>query len=97
MPPPSTIESPARVRPFLKWEGGKRQLLAELSRFVPARFEARSRPCSSRKAEYYRVRDTQFNPRRRAPEISSTSTRRMRRGIVTEYVVSNVAPQARKA
>ena len=28
-----------RVRPFLKWAGGKRQLLPQLRRFVPARFK----------------------------------------------------------
>jgi DNA adenine methylase len=34
----------ARVRPFLKWAGGKRQLLRELRRFVPRQFEAYHEP-----------------------------------------------------
>lgn len=34
----------ARVRPFLKWAGGKRQLLRELRRFVPRRFGAYHEP-----------------------------------------------------
>lgn len=37
-----TVRSPAditfRVRPFLKWAGGKRQLLETLGRFIPAKF-----------------------------------------------------------
>lgn len=32
------------VRPFLKWAGGKRQLLPELRRFYPARFETYYEP-----------------------------------------------------
>jgi DNA adenine methylase len=37
----STIAiSPGRIRPFLKWAGGKRQLLGELRRFIPADFGA---------------------------------------------------------
>jgi DNA adenine methylase len=31
-------DRPSRAKPFLKWAGGKRQLLAQLDRFVPARF-----------------------------------------------------------
>ena len=34
----------ARVRPFLKWAGGKRQLLRELRRFVPREFGAYHEP-----------------------------------------------------
>jgi DNA adenine methylase len=37
-------ESPTRIRPFLKWAGGKRQLLPELRRFVPRRFGAYHEP-----------------------------------------------------
>jgi DNA adenine methylase len=33
------VNSPDRARPFLKWAGGKRQLLPQLRRFVPATFE----------------------------------------------------------
>ena len=32
------------IRPFLKWAGGKRQLLPELRRFYPARFETYHEP-----------------------------------------------------
>ena len=35
---------PAPVRPFLKWAGGKRQLLAQLARFQPASFGAYCEP-----------------------------------------------------
>ena len=37
-------EPAAPVRPFLKWAGGKRQLLRELRRFVPASFGAYHEP-----------------------------------------------------
>jgi DNA adenine methylase len=36
----SIAASPGRLRPFLKWAGGKRQLLSELRRFIPADFGA---------------------------------------------------------
>jgi DNA adenine methylase len=35
---PHVATEPATLRPFLKWAGGKRQLLRELRRFVPASF-----------------------------------------------------------
>lgn len=35
--PPVVV--PDRARPFLKWAGGKRQLLPQLRRFVPTRFD----------------------------------------------------------
>ena len=43
---PSTLASDTAVpaRPFLKWAGGKRQLLRELRRFVPAAFPAYHEP-----------------------------------------------------
>jgi DNA adenine methylase len=41
---PLVVESPARVRPFLKWAGGKRQLLGHLRRFVPSGFQAYHEP-----------------------------------------------------
>ena len=44
MAAPTVVESPARLRPFLKWAGGKRQLLGQLRRFVPAAFERYHEP-----------------------------------------------------
>jgi DNA adenine methylase len=41
---PTALESATRPRPFLKWAGGKRQLLPELRRFVPPRFAAYHEP-----------------------------------------------------
>lgn len=41
LPDPSR---PAQVRPFLKWAGGKRQLLPQLARFQPASFGAYCEP-----------------------------------------------------
>lgn len=41
---PTALESVTRPRPFLKWAGGKRQLLPELRRFVPPRFAAYHEP-----------------------------------------------------
>ena len=38
------VDQPALVRPFLKWAGGKRQLLPQLRRFVPAGFRAYHEP-----------------------------------------------------
>jgi DNA adenine methylase len=35
---PESIDSKARVRPFLKWAGGKRQILPHLRQFVPPSF-----------------------------------------------------------
>jgi DNA adenine methylase len=40
--PPTAL--PVRIRPFLKWAGGKRQLLGELRRFIPADFGAYHEP-----------------------------------------------------
>jgi DNA adenine methylase len=44
MPVFPATESPTGVRPFLKWAGGKRQLLQQLRRFVPATFNAYHEP-----------------------------------------------------
>lgn len=44
MSAPALIDAPAGARPFLKWAGGKRQLLRELRRFVPAGFTAYHEP-----------------------------------------------------
>ena len=44
MSAPALIDAPAGARPFLKWAGGKRQLLRELRRFVPAGFAAYHEP-----------------------------------------------------
>jgi DNA adenine methylase len=41
---PTVIVHPGGVRPFLKWAGGKRQLLPQLRRFVPSRFNAFHEP-----------------------------------------------------
>ena len=41
---PHVATQPATVRPFLKWAGGKRQLLRELRRFVPASFAGYHEP-----------------------------------------------------
>jgi DNA adenine methylase len=44
MPPSPVAESLTAVRPFLKWAGGKRQLLRELRRFVPPAIRAYHEP-----------------------------------------------------
>jgi DNA adenine methylase len=44
MPSPSPVVTAPRLRPFLKWAGGKRQLLAELRRFIPGQFSAYHEP-----------------------------------------------------
>jgi DNA adenine methylase len=44
MRPSVAIDPALPVRPFLKWAGGKRQLLRELRRFVPESFEAYHEP-----------------------------------------------------
>jgi len=44
MPVSTADEPPVRVRPFLKWAGGKRQLLRELRRFIPSTFKAYHEP-----------------------------------------------------
>ena len=44
MPPSPVADSFAAVRPFLKWAGGKRQLLRELRRFVPPAIGAYHEP-----------------------------------------------------
>ena len=44
MPGSAAIDSPVRIRPFLKWAGGKRQLLRELRRFVPPAFASYHEP-----------------------------------------------------
>ena len=41
---PVVIEPAPAVRPFLKWAGGKRQLLSELRRYVPREFPAYHEP-----------------------------------------------------
>ena len=41
---PSKVISAATVRPFLKWAGGKRQLLPVLRRFYPVRFRSYYEP-----------------------------------------------------
>jgi DNA adenine methylase len=41
---PADDASASRPKPFLKWAGGKRQLLAELDRFVPKQFGAYHEP-----------------------------------------------------
>jgi len=41
-PGPPAVNRP--VRPFLKWAGGKRQLLSQLARFLPRRFDAYCEP-----------------------------------------------------
>jgi DNA adenine methylase len=41
--PAASVRDPAR--PFLKWAGGKRQLLPQLRRFVPPRFNQYFEPC----------------------------------------------------
>lgn len=44
MPASESAGPSSRVRPFLKWAGGKRQLLATLRRFVPPEFGAYHEP-----------------------------------------------------
>jgi DNA adenine methylase len=41
---PASPDARSTIRPFLKWAGGKRQLLGELRRFVPPRFGAYHEP-----------------------------------------------------
>jgi DNA adenine methylase len=41
---PAAPDTRSPVRPFLKWAGGKRQLLRELRRFIPSRFGAYHEP-----------------------------------------------------
>ena len=41
----SAASAPDPARPFLKWAGGKRQLLPQLRRFVPPRFAQYFEPC----------------------------------------------------
>jgi DNA adenine methylase len=41
--PAASVRDPAR--PFLKWAGGKRQLLPQLRRFIPPRFDQYFEPC----------------------------------------------------
>ncbi len=45
--------SPPAVRPFLKWAGGKRQLLPEITRFVPPSFGAYCEPFLGSGAVYF--------------------------------------------
>ena len=49
-PSPSAL---SRVRPFLKWAGGKRQLLPQLRRFVPREFGAYCEPFLGSGALYF--------------------------------------------
>ena len=44
MPPSAAVPSARTIRPFLKWAGGKRQLLGHLRRFVPDVFRAYHEP-----------------------------------------------------
>jgi DNA adenine methylase len=44
MPVSSATAPPVRIQPFLKWAGGKRQLLGELRRFIPGDFGAYHEP-----------------------------------------------------
>jgi len=39
-----SVPTPVSARPFLKWAGGKRQLLSQIARFHPARFGAYFEP-----------------------------------------------------
>src|SRR6476661_8102072 len=41
---PAADRTRRRLRPFLKWAGGKRQLLPQLRRFVPRAFNAYHEP-----------------------------------------------------
>ena len=41
----SAASAPDPARPFLKWAGGKRQLLPQLRRFVPPHFDQYFEPC----------------------------------------------------
>ena len=51
----TTASSPAR--PFLKWAGGKRQLLPQLRRFYPDQFDAYHEPFLGSGAVFFDLAD----------------------------------------
>lgn len=56
MPLPEAPPSSPAIRPFLKWAGGKRQLLPELRRFVPSRFAVYHEPFLGSGAVFFDLR-----------------------------------------
>lgn len=52
------IESPVAVRPFMKWAGGKGQLLPELSRRLPRRFRRYHEPFVGGAALFFHLYNT---------------------------------------
>jgi DNA adenine methylase len=53
------IDPQVRVRPFLKWAGGKRQLLPELRRFLPQEFRAYHEPFFGSGALFFDLQNTE--------------------------------------
>jgi DNA adenine methylase len=65
------MNTPVRVRPFLKWAGGKRQLLPQLARFRPPRFGAYCEPFLGSGALFFDLLDRELLERRRAVLIDN--------------------------
>jgi DNA adenine methylase len=58
--PAASAADPAR--PFLKWAGGKRQLLPQLRRFVPPRFDQYFEPCLGSGALFFDLASRDLGP-----------------------------------
>jgi DNA adenine methylase len=71
--PKRAAASPGRTRPLLKWAGGKRQLLPELQRFVPARFGRYYEPFLGSGALFFHLWDTGALAAKRATLVDSNA------------------------
>jgi DNA adenine methylase len=65
--------SPAHAKPFLKWVGGKRQLLPEISRYAPKSFGSYHEPFVGGGAVFFHLRRT----RPACPAFLTDSNRRL--------------------
>src|SRR5258708_12443875 len=65
------------IRPFLKWAGGKRQLVAHLRRFVPPRFGQYFEPFFGSVALFFPLRTKVATPHHNArpPHLNPTLPR----------------------
>lgn len=63
----------AKARPFLKWAGGKRQLLPELRRFVPRNFGSYFEPFAGSAALFFDLWESEVLDERRATLIDSNA------------------------